>query len=367
VKRSDPTVIHAVLVFIAPAKTSAKAVVSHEQGSPVSMTGIAEDVGVDGFTLQRHGYAVRVKVLATTQFFESGVASPSFVDVTDGTALGVTAVVDPSSGAAEPLLDADAVYIGLPAIGALGPGGSKPDGPTGPSGASGATTTTSTPPHTVKVELPPGGAVSAITPSSFVYTLGPVTATVMIEPSTIFFLGDATTSATSLSLPGITAGVAGVADPQSTDGNEIVDARHVYLAEPGGSATSTSEPSNTEPRNTEPPTSSPSTSEPSNGEPTTSQPSGGAPGGSSSAEPRVELPPGGTASDITATSFVYTNGSSTATVKIEPTTLFFLGNASATAASLGGAGVTVGVAGILDPSSTAAALVVDALHVYLTA
>jgi hypothetical protein len=181
--------------------------------------------------------------------------------------------------------------------------------------------------------------ISDITTDSFVYTLGSKRVTVEIKSYTKFFLNGSPTTSDSLLVSDVTAGTSGVVDPSSTPGNEIVDANHVYLSTLPPTTTTT--PSST----------------------TTTVPAGPVAPPNTAAG---ELNPGGTISDVTSTSFVYTLGSKVVTIEIEPYTRFFLNGASTTATSLTLAGVTVGTSGILDPSSTLGNEIVDANHVYLS-
>ena len=53
--------------------------------------------------------------------------------------------------------------------------------------------------------------------------------TVELESYTKFFLDGVTTTAASLTSPGVTVGTSGIVDPASTSADYIVDANHVYL------------------------------------------------------------------------------------------------------------------------------------------
>jgi hypothetical protein len=212
-------------VYISPTKQAAVIRADSYKGtSGVSLSGVASNVGSDGFTLTSGSGSVRVKVAPSTTYFETGVTNPTFANLTAGAAVGVAGVADKLSTAAAPLIDASTVYIGAT-----------------PQRTSPTTTTTSASPTTTTVapgqaprgtadgELAPGGSVSNVTSTSFEYTLGTKSVKVMIEPYTTFYLNGQVTTVAALSNAGVTVGTSGVADPSSTSSAKVIDAIHVYL------------------------------------------------------------------------------------------------------------------------------------------
>jgi hypothetical protein len=319
---TSPETVAAVIVFISPPNREPTSwIVRHHGHTPLSVTGTADNLGSDGFDLATTTGVIRIHVDANTLYFEAGVTAPNFQDVANGETVTVTGCSGTESDGQHPALEAYALYIGT-----------SPVSPVTPATTSGA----GAPPNTSGGELPPGGAISDVTSTSFLYTLGDHHVTVELESYTKFFLDGLTTTAASLTSPGVTAGTSGIVDPASTSGDYIVDANHVYLS-------------------TQPPAPTTTTT-------TTLVPGAGAPPNTSGGE----LPPGGAISDVTSTSFLYTLGDHNVTVELESYTKFFLDGVTTTAASLTSPGVTAGTSGIVDPASTSGDYIVDANHVYLT-
>jgi hypothetical protein len=207
--------VTAAIVFISPTNREPTFwIVRHHGHIPLSVTGTSGDLGSDGFDLTATAGVIRIHVDAHTLYFETGVTAPSFQDVTNGETISVTGRSQADSDGQHPALEAYALYIGTP------PGSTV---------ARVTTTDVGAPPNSSGGELSPGGSISDVTSTSFLYALGDHHVTVNLESYTKFFLNGVTTTAASLTIPGVTVGTSGILDPLSTPSDVIVDANHVYL------------------------------------------------------------------------------------------------------------------------------------------
>ena len=212
---TSPEAVTAAIIFISPTNREPTSwVVRHHGHTSLSVTGTADNLGSDGFDLTTAASVIRIHVDAHTLYFEAGVAAPNFQDVTNGETITVTGCSEADSNGQHPVLKAYALYIGTP-----------PASPV----ASATTSDVGAPPNTSGGELPPGASISDVTSTSFLYTLGDHHVTVELESYTKFFLDGVTTTAASLTSPGVTVGTSGIVDPASTSADYIVDANHVYL------------------------------------------------------------------------------------------------------------------------------------------
>ena len=307
----------------ATATSSPDVTVSHNDAATTSVAGIADAVGTDGFALKVGTATVGVRVTTATQYFTPGGSPASLADIHPGERVAVAGTVVPANVAGVKMIDAARVYLNPPAAPpAVTPTTALP------------TPTTTPDPARVSVS----GVADAVGADGFNLTVGATTIRVRVNAATVYYTVTPTPGPASFAdiHPGEPVAVAGTLSPVTTSTVKMVDAIHVYINPPT-------------PTTTPAPTTTSTT--------TVTQPRGTVEG---------ELPPGGSVSALTPTSFVYTNGGTTVLVKLSASTLFYRNGVTVPASVLATTGVTVGTAGVADPTSTSTAKVIDAIRVYIT-